>query len=69
MSNICNFTASTTLFSFDTYFVMSFLAWEIGIIEEVMPKGTRVHEYVLIAIGYFTKWIEVASYAKLPQNM
>ena len=30
-----------------------------------MPKSSNGHEYILVAIDYFTKWVEVASYARL----
>ena len=30
-----------------------------------MPKSSSGHEYILVAIEYFTKWVEVASYARL----
>ena len=29
------------------------------------PKGTDVHEYVLVAIECFTKWVKPASFAKI----
>jgi len=29
------------------------------------PKETSTHEYVLMAINYFTKWVETISYAKI----
>ncbi|RVW64529.1 hypothetical protein CK203_040362 [Vitis vinifera] len=32
---------------------------------EISPKSSSGHEFVLIAIDYFTKWVEVASYAML----
>ena len=28
-------------------------------------KSSSRHEFILVAIDYFTKWVEVASYAKL----
>jgi len=38
--------------------------WGIDIITNMMLKGTSDHEYTLVAIDYFTKWIEAVSYAK-----
>ena len=30
-----------------------------------MLKSSNGHEYILVAIDYFTKWVETASYARL----
>nr|CAN73642.1 hypothetical protein VITISV_007331 [Vitis vinifera] len=37
----------------------------IDIIGKVSPKSSSGHEFVLVAIDYFTKWVEAASYARL----
>ncbi|RVW75213.1 hypothetical protein CK203_061746 [Vitis vinifera] len=34
-------------------------AWKIS------PKASNGHEFILVAIDYFTKWVEATSYAKL----
>ena len=34
-------------------------------IGRITPKVSNRHEYILVAIEYFTKWVEVASYAIL----
>lgn len=39
--------------------------WGIDAIAKVHPSGTNGHEFVLLAIEYFTKWVEVASYKLL----
>ena len=31
-------------------------------IRRITPKVSNWHEYILVAIDYFTKWVEVASY-------
>ncbi|XP_077252490.1 uncharacterized protein LOC143891871 [Tasmannia lanceolata] len=41
------------------------LVWGIDIIGKISPKSSSGHEYILVAIDYFTKWIEAASYASL----
>ncbi|XP_077223363.1 uncharacterized protein LOC143856966 [Tasmannia lanceolata] len=39
--------------------------WGIDIIGKISPKSSSGHEHILVAIDYFTKWIEAASYASL----
>ena len=43
----------------------SFFVWGIDIIGKISPKASNGHEFILIAINYFTKWVEAASYARL----
>lgn len=42
-----------------------FCTWGIDIIGKVTPKASNGHEYILVAIDYFTKWEEAASYRTL----
>ena len=42
-----------------------FSVWGIDIIEKISPKSFSGHEYILVAIDYFTKWVEATSYAGL----
>ena len=42
-----------------------FSMWGVDMIERVSPKSFNGHKYILVAIDYFTKWAEVASYASL----
>ncbi|RVW95583.1 Retrovirus-related Pol polyprotein from transposon 17.6 [Vitis vinifera] len=42
-----------------------FSVWGIDIIGKISPKSSSGHEYILVAIDYFTKWVEAASYARL----
>ncbi|RVW59852.1 Gag-Pol polyprotein [Vitis vinifera] len=37
----------------------------IDIIGKFSPNSSSGHEYILVAIDYFTKWVEAASYARL----
>ena len=46
-----------------------FSVWGIDIIGKISPKSSNGHTYILVAIGYFTKWVEVASYARLTAVM
>ena len=40
-----------------------FSAWGVDVIGKVSLKSSSGHEYVLVVIDYFTKWVEAASYA------
>ncbi|RVW80032.1 hypothetical protein CK203_055825 [Vitis vinifera] len=42
-----------------------FSVWGIDIIGKISPKSFSGHEFILVAIDYFTKWVEAASYARL----
>ena len=42
-----------------------FSVWGIDVIGRIAPKALNGHEYILVAIDYFTKWVEVASYSVL----
>ena len=42
-----------------------FSVWGIDIVGKISPKSSSGHEYILVAIDYFTKWVEAASYARL----
>ncbi|XP_042484574.1 uncharacterized protein LOC122064858 [Macadamia integrifolia] len=42
-----------------------FSTWGIDVIGKVDPKASNGHEFVLVAIDYFTKWVEAQLYAKL----
>ncbi|KAL6313268.1 hypothetical protein AAG906_016077 [Vitis piasezkii] len=42
--------------------------WGIDIIGKISPKSSIGHEFILVAIDYFTKWVEAASYARLTSS-
>ena len=42
-----------------------FSVWGIDVIGEISPKSSSRHQYILVAIDYFTKWVEATSYARL----
>ena len=42
-----------------------FSVWGVDVIRKVSPKSSSGHEYILVAIDYFTKWVEATSYASL----
>ena len=37
----------------------------IDVIGKVSPKSSNCNEYILVAIDYFTKWVEATSYTRL----
>ena len=39
----------------------------MDVIGPVIPKASNGHEYILVAIDYFTKWVEAASYKSVTQ--
>ena len=42
-----------------------FSTWGIDIIGKIHPTISNGHEFILVAIDYFTKWIEVSSFKVL----
>ena len=42
-----------------------FSIWEIYMIGMIKPKASNGHQLILVAIDYFTKWVEAASYANV----
>ena len=44
-----------------------FSAWGMDVIGLMIPKVSNGHEYILVAIDYFTKWVEAASYKSVTQ--
>ena len=46
-------------------FPWQFSIWGIDIIGKISPKSSSGHEYILVVIDYFTKWVEAAFYARL----
>ena len=45
-----------------------FSVWGIDIIGKISPKSSNGHEFILVAIDYFTKWVEAVSYARLTSS-
>ncbi|RVW86519.1 hypothetical protein CK203_042224 [Vitis vinifera] len=48
-------------------FTMAIFVWGIDI-RKISPKSSSGHEFILVAIDYFTKWVEAASYARLTSS-
>ena len=47
----------------------SFLMWGIDMIGAIEPKASNKHRFIFVAIDYFTKWVEAASYASVTRNV
>ncbi|WCJ37869.1 hypothetical protein M5689_018968 [Euphorbia peplus] len=39
--------------------------WGLDVIGAIEPKASNGHRFILVAIDYFTKWVEAASYANV----
>ena len=42
-----------------------FAAWGIDIIGEIRPNASNGHKYIVVAIDYFSRWIETESFDTL----
>ena len=42
-----------------------FVAWGIDIIGEIRPNASNGHKYIVVAIDYFSRWIETESFGTL----
>lgn len=38
-------------------------------IEMIEPKALNIHHFILVAIDYFTKWVEATSYANVDKQV
>src|SRR2546430_1193006 len=45
-----------------------FSAWGIDIIGKIYPLASNGHEFIVVAIDYFSRWIEAQSYKKLGEK-
>ena len=41
----------------------------MDVIRPMIPKAFNGHEYILVAINYFIKWVEAVSYKRVTQAM
>ncbi|GLT27543.1 hypothetical protein SLA2020_025300 [Shorea laevis] len=46
-----------------------FSMWGIDIIGPINPKASNGHQFILVAVDYFTKWVEAASYANVKNKV
>ena len=42
-----------------------FASWEIDIIGEIRPNASNGNKYIVVAIDYFSRWIEAESFGTL----
>jgi len=47
----------------------SFSMWGIDMIGRIEPKASNEHRFILVAIDYFTKWVEAACYANVTKQV
>ncbi|XP_061951794.1 uncharacterized protein LOC133674601 [Populus nigra] len=43
--------------------------WGLDVIGPINPKASNRHRFILVAIDYFTKWVEANSYAHVTQKV
>ncbi|GKV34732.1 hypothetical protein SLEP1_g43078 [Rubroshorea leprosula] len=46
-----------------------FSMWGIDMIGVINPKASNGHQFILVAIDYFTKWVEATSYASVTKKV
>ncbi|XP_019418571.1 PREDICTED: uncharacterized protein K02A2.6-like [Lupinus angustifolius] len=46
-----------------------FSMWGIDVIGPINPKASNGHRFTLVAIDYFTKWVEAASYSSITRKV
>ncbi|RDX58399.1 hypothetical protein CR513_62287, partial [Mucuna pruriens] len=57
----------STLHNLTTSWPFSML--RLDMIGPIEPKASNGHRFILMAIDYFTKWVEAASYASMTRNV
>ena len=48
---------------------LPFAMWGIDMIGEIKPTTSNGHCFILVAIDYFTKWVEATSFASVTKNV
>ncbi|KAA0058909.1 uncharacterized protein E5676_scaffold1607G00300 [Cucumis melo var. makuwa] len=46
-----------------------FSMWGLDVIGTIEPKASNGHRFILVAIDYFTKWVEAASYKSITKQL
>ncbi|XP_047256018.1 uncharacterized protein LOC124888773 [Capsicum annuum] len=45
-----------------------FVAWGMDVIGPIDPKASNGHRFILVAIDYFTEWVEVVTFKSVTKN-
>ena len=43
--------------------------WGMDVIGPITPKSSNSHRFILVAIDYFTKWVEAESYVRVTKEV
>ena len=46
-----------------------FVAWGIDVIGPIEPKASNGHRFILVAIDYFTKWVEAVTFKSVTKKV
>ncbi|XP_070017327.1 uncharacterized protein [Nicotiana sylvestris] len=46
-----------------------FAAWGMDVIGLIKPAASNEHRFILVAIDYFTKWVEASSYKEVTKKV
>ncbi|CAL0310723.1 unnamed protein product [Lupinus luteus] len=46
-----------------------FSMWGMDVIGPIEPRASNGHRFILVAIDYFTKWVEASSYASVTRKV
>ncbi|XP_059292496.1 uncharacterized protein LOC132045947 [Lycium ferocissimum] len=46
-----------------------FVAWGMDVIGPIEPAASNKHRFILVAMDYFTKWVEAASYSTVTKKV
>ncbi|PHT50678.1 hypothetical protein CQW23_10425 [Capsicum baccatum] len=45
-----------------------FVAWGMDVIGPIKPKALNGHRFILVAIDYFTKWVEAVTFKSVTKK-
>ncbi|XP_060183001.1 uncharacterized protein LOC132612949 [Lycium barbarum] len=48
---------------------LPFIAWGMDVIGPIEPAASNGHQFILVAIAYFTKWVEATSHISVTKKM